>query len=193
MRHTFCLTLLLAASSLVHAMEYQIITIAGITFPSHVRQCDTVLEIRGGGKASFLGFSLYSAAFYLESDVSTDRDELFLGTNPKQLRIEYMREIPKDAIVEAAEKGILKNRDNDVDALRERLDKIYDAFHDVEKGDVYVMEYCPEQGTTLYFNGEKEINLPGQDFARAFFGIWLAEDCLSPTLRRYLLDPMRIR
>lgn len=184
----FFLVLLLCSTV---CSEEETVEVSGVDFPVRSMVGDTELEIRGGGKAMYLFFSLYSAALYLPPEVSTD--EIFLGVVPKQLTLHYLREIPKRYIIEAAENVLVKNPNNDMDALRERLDRLYEAFHDVGKGDEYTMTFTPEEGTAFLFNGEEEIRIPGADFASAFFGIWLAEESLSSRLREQLFDPERVR
>ncbi len=57
----------------------------------------------------------------------------------------------------------------------------------MKPGDRYSLTYLPGEGTELAKNGVPLALVPGEDFARAYFGIWLGEDPLDRDLRDQLL------
>ena len=55
----------------------------------------------------------------------------------------------------------------------------------------YGMTYLPSDGTSLSLNGERLVSVPGAEFARTYFGIWLKpNDPLSKDLRRNLVKDL---
>ena len=75
----------------------------------------------------------------------------------------------------------------DFPALQERLDRIAAAYEKVGKDDRYELRYMPGAGTTLLLNDREIITLPGEDFARAYMGIWLSETPANKKFRDKLL------
>jgi hypothetical protein len=57
----------------------------------------------------------------------------------------------------------------------------------IEPGQSITAVYIPKQGTSLFHDGKKISQIPGPDFAKAFFGIWLDPKTSVPKLRADLL------
>jgi hypothetical protein len=142
------------------------------------------LEARNAALLKHFGFNVYSAALYLEVD---REPSTVLDAVPKALEIRYHRSISAEQIINAAEKVIERMPAPQVAAVRERLNAMYAAFVDVEEGDRYRLIYTPGIGSSLELNGEEQVVIPGEDFQRVFFGIWLSDVALSPKLRDRLL------
>jgi hypothetical protein len=146
------------------------------------------VPLRGAGSLNFLGFHVYDAAFYVPDSA---RGEAVLGPVPKRLLLHYRRTIEAAKIVTASEKALRGNPGLDLAALRERLDRIHAAFRTVHKGDEYELIYHPAAGTTLRRNGTAVCVLPGDDFAAAYFGIWVSDHALNPRFMRVLRGDAR--
>ena len=58
---------------------------------------------------------------------------------------------------------------------------------DVQPGDHVIGVFVPEQGTTFYADDKIIGTIAGDDFARAFFAIWLDPRTSAPGLRNQLL------
>ena len=142
------------------------------------------VPLRGLGSYEFLKVDLFTAAFYVPDRV-IDVGEL-LGDSPKRLVICYQRGFKKEEIVSAAENALKKNPELNITALRPRLEQMYQFFQNVRKGDRYELVFEPRKGTALILNGEYRGVVPGEDFARAFFGIWISNYPISYTLKRDL-------
>ena len=74
------------------------------------------------------------------------------------------------------------------DALRDAVEQLHLAYRPVEKGDCYVLQYDPEQGTRLVLNQQSLITITEPGFKAVYFGIWLGDDPLSPRLKDNLLE-----
>ena len=74
--------------------------------------------------------------------------------------------------------------------LQARLERLNAAYRDVGAGDRDQLCHAPGAETRLSLNGEELIRIPGDDFAVAYFGIWLRDGAISDDLRSALLaDP----
>ncbi|MCA9399535.1 MAG: chalcone isomerase family protein, partial [Candidatus Omnitrophica bacterium] len=47
--------------------------------------------------------------------------------------------------------------------------------------------YLPEEGVTVFVNGERKGAVEGEDFARAFFSIWLGDHPVDKKMKLVLL------
>ena len=68
-----------------------------------------------------------------------------------------------------------------------RIDALHRAYRDVRPDDRYSLTYLPDVGTELRLNNELLASIPGNDFAEAYFGIWLGNQPLDEGLRDELL------
>jgi hypothetical protein len=142
------------------------------------------LRRTGEGTFRYLGLKLYTAYLYLD-DSHADAEKAWpKGT--KRLVIHYLRDIPRKALIQAAERNLRSNLKGNYEALRSRIDRLHAAYNDLKKGDTYELAYV-NGATLLYHNDRLREKIEGQDFAEAYFGIWLSKDPISGALRRDLL------
>ncbi len=107
---------------------------------------------------------------------------------PVRLQLTYHRGFTAAEIVQGGDTLLARNvKVETLAALRERLELINRAYRDVREGDSYTLTYAPGKGTTLRLNGSPLVTIPGQDFAAAYFRIWLGDDPISESMRDALL------
>lgn len=159
----------------------------GVSLARQITVNDEVLDLYGYGTARYARvFKVYVAGFYGPRDV--EPEEILERDVTRRLEIEYLRSIAADDINEATRQMLERQLDEETYAkVEERFAYLADLYQDVEEGDRYVFEYIPGEGGTLFFNGDAVGSVEGEDFARAYFGIWLGEDPLSSSLKRELL------
>ena len=144
------------------------------------------IPIKGLSLLEYLRFDLYTAALYAPSEVKTI--DAVLGNIPKSLILHYHRTIKKEIMIKASRNRILKNHEVDSVALEDRLKQLDAAYQTVQKGDRYELRYEPGTGTSLILNGKLQATIEGEDFQKAFFGIWLSRVPLNKKLRDTLLQ-----
>lgn len=133
--------------------------------------------------------NLYVAALYLPESV-TSVDDL-LSDKPRKLLFRYLRDFEGKLLIDKADEVMGKNPEINLTYLKSRLDQINRAYDGgVKEGDVYELEYDPHRGTTLIRNGKEFTTIPGLDFAKAYFGIWLSKYPMSEDLRDSLLEKL---
>jgi hypothetical protein len=161
-------------------------SIEGVEFDERVTAGDRVLALRSLGLLRYrIFFKGYVAALYLEPGTPA-KDAL--EDIPKRLELEYFWPIPGEKFGRVAESALEKNLDSQsFERLRPRVEALHDEYQDVEPRDRYALTYVPDQGTELSKNGVRLALVPGEDFARAYFGIWLSETPLDRKLRDQLL------
>ena len=80
---------------------------------------EQTLVLRGRGLFRYMGVKLYTATLYTAAAIHTS--EAALADTPKRLSIRYLRRIPKDAIVQAAEKNLKNYPEVNYAALQSRI------------------------------------------------------------------------
>jgi hypothetical protein len=145
------------------------------------------LRLRGLGLLRYrIVFRGYVAALYLPDRVSGDA---VLEDVPRRLELSYFWPIAGRDFAQAADQLLERALSApQLIALRPRIDALNRAYRDVRPDDRYSLTYVPEIGTELRLNDELLITVPGEDFAAAYFGIWLGSKPLDDGLRDDLLD-----
>lgn len=134
-------------------------------------------SLQGQGRLTFWGFDVYDARYY----VADPR-----GQNGFALEIHYIRsfrggDLAKRTIGEMARLGVSEKQRA---IWMQILEKI---FPDIASGDTLIGVHLPDQGTLFLHNGKPIGDVPGDAFAKAFFGIWLDERTSVPKLRSALI------
>ena len=118
-----------------------------------------------------------------------DRERL-RAAGPRGLRVVWLTR--RDKLAQAADEVLRRNFDaRSLAPLRDRIDRMNAAYRDVEPGDRYALTYVPGQGTELALNGKPLVRIPGADFAKAYFAIWLGPDPADEKFKRQLLTGSR--
>jgi hypothetical protein len=162
--------------------------VAGVTFAPEVRIAGDTVPVRGGGLFRYARvFRVYAGVLYAPGEVPDA--ELLEQDVPKRLELHYFVKIRAEDFRESGTRLLQRQQAPEVlEGLADRLAQLNAAYEDVVEGDRYALEYHPETGTRLLKNGRELVRVPGRDFARAYFGIWLdPEDPLSSHFRNDLL------
>lgn len=157
-------------------------------FAGNVAAHGTELQLAGSGllKVAYF-FSVYHAALYLPPDAGP---EDALGDIPRRLEVVYVRSVSKGLFRELADRAMRRYLDaRQMAAIRDPFEAMSALYEDARPGDRVSLTYIPGRGTELAINGSVRGLIPGSDFAKAYFGIWLHPQTLNPALRDALLTP----
>jgi hypothetical protein len=154
-------------------------------FPGTMVADDVRLVRIGEGTFRWTVFKVYDGAFYLDAERP---DAGPLDNVARRLVLQYARDLTADQFRQSGDKILRDNvSEAEWDALTGRLARLNAAYRDVRAGDRYSLTYIPGIGTTLRLNGESLVTIEGEDFARAYFGIWLGPNSVKASFRRALL------
>lgn len=146
------------------------------------------LKLSGAGllrKAYF--FKVYVGALYLENS-----DNITHGA--MRLDIHYFHNTPKKHMIRAAEKTLQQNLSKaEYARLLPKIEALHDAYLDGEPGACASLIHRPGEGLLYLFDGTPIIPIPGDDFAEAYFKVWLGENPSSRTMKNALLGGMEGR
>ena len=136
----------------------------------------------GSGDFSWFGFSVYNAKLWspvAQVDFS----------QPFALELTYRRRISRDTLVDTSLDEIRRLNGEPLDREQQAgwVRQMQQAFVDVEDGTRITGVFLPGRGCRFYVNGQLQHVIEDDEFARAFFAIWLDPQTRSPKLRAALL------
>ncbi|MBV8501190.1 MAG: chalcone isomerase family protein [Paucibacter sp.] len=152
------------------------------------------LVLSGIGERAAYGFHGYSAALYMTKKAGTP-DEVYAVTGPKRLELRItlpLKSIGAQEFIKAIDKGVERNcTEAEKAALGDRVQRLnanLALFGSFKKGDVALIDFVPEKGTTLVVNGKQYGDtVPGADLYTAFLKVFLGEKVSDERLKAGLL------
>ncbi|MBU3605436.1 chalcone isomerase family protein [Polynucleobacter sp. MWH-Creno-3A4] len=153
---------------------------ASMSFARDITHIDSALnsaKLQGSGKLTWWGFHIYDASFYRSANPASSEFALdiryhksFSGVSIANRSVEEMKKIG----VPEAQASLWGK-------------ELANFLPDIESGQTLTAVYNPPQGTLFYHDGKRIAQVPGADFSKAFFGIWLDPKTSAPKLRKDLL------
>ncbi|MDF7797875.1 chalcone isomerase family protein [Pontiellaceae bacterium B1224] len=157
--------------------------VGGIRLPT--QQDDFKLQGAGLLRKGFI-FKIYVGALYLQNEEHVDE---VLGAVPKRLDIHYFHHTPKKHMIRVAEETLKKNLTKEqYEKLLPMIGKLHDAYLNGQKSSVASLIYQPGEGLTYAFDDRIVITIPDDEFANAYFKIWLGEEPSSPLIKEAMLQ-----
>ncbi|ASP39688.1 chalcone isomerase [Bacterioplanes sanyensis] len=146
------------------------------------------LMLNGAGVRTKFFLDLYIASLYLPA-LEDDADDIVAADTPMAIRLHIISGmITGQRMAESTRDGFVRSTGGDLAPIEAEVDQLIQAFsQDVKEGDVFDLVYLPQQGVTVYHNGEAKSQVAGLGFKQALFGIWLSDDPVQEDLREQLL------
>ena len=152
--------------------------------PAALAEALPTAEFRGAATARWFGFALYDAEFWVDRAMSVGAVDYSV---PFVLRLYYARALPGRAIADVSRQEIARLQAVTPEQLAQWHARMLAAFPDVEAGTELAGMHIPGVGMRLFHNGAIRADLPGDDFSRAFFGIWFDPRTRNAGVRTLLL------
>jgi hypothetical protein len=160
-------------------------TINGVKFPLTEKIGKNELVLNGGGLREKYWMDLYVAALYLESKTS-DASKVIYGTEEMAIHIKIISSsVTRERFLESVNEGFANATSK---ASAEDKKKFISFFSDEFKiGDVIHFDYTPEKGLKVTKNGVVKGTIPGYDFKKSLFSIWLGSKPADENLKKGML------
>ncbi len=142
---------------------------------------------QGGDLFRYFGFSVYDIALWVGERAVDERWD----DRPLALAISYRRKLVGAQIAERSLKEMQGLADIAPADAQRWLQAMKQLFPDVGPGDRLTGLLLPGRGARFFLNGQPRGEMAEPEFARLFFGIWLAPGTSEPGLRRALLGRPR--
>ena len=139
----------------------------------------------GQGRLRYFGLHIYDAELWAGPGLKPG--EVDYARQPLALVLRYARALDGVKIAERSIEEMRRIGPFSAEQARSWLAFMSEAFPDVQDGDRLTGLLRPGEGASFAFNGSPRASLRDAEFARLFFGIWLAPASSQPRLRLRLL------
>jgi hypothetical protein len=182
------LTLVALVTSLLLAAPASARECEGVNLPNAASVGGQRLVLNGMGvrEATVFNVNVYVAGLYTEGR-SRSADDILDPAKRKRLVLHFVRDVERSDITEAFTQGMRSAAGGGFGSLRASLSRLNGWMADMEEGDSMEFTYVPGTGITVKVNGRARGTIEGDDFSRAFFGIWLGRQPPNAGLKRGLL------
>lgn len=159
----------------------------GVSLPDQVTVDAAKLVLNGMGvrEATIFNVNVYVAGLYLLKR-SSDGEKIAAAEEPKQMRIQFVRNVSKGDMAEAIQKGFVRATGDGYAKLKVRVERLVAALPEFKDGDRFTITYRPGAGVELK-SSSASTTIEGADFARALFSIWLGKHPPNAGLKEGLL------
>lgn len=166
----------------------QAIEINDIEVADTIQVAEQSLALNGTGIRSKFFLNIYIGALYL-NEKSSDAEKLIAADEAMTIRLYITSSlIDGEKMSEATLDGFVKSTGGNLGPIQKEVESLIGAFRDaVEDNDVFDLQYVPGTGVSVVRNGETKVVVPGLEFKKALFGIWLSEDPVQDDLKDGML------
>jgi hypothetical protein len=167
---------------------FLVTTISASDVPQTIEFEGSNLILNGQGTRVVFFMKVYEGSLYLENK-NSDADEIMNSNAPMALRIDVTSEmVTADAMKKALSEGLEKSTNNNTSHIFDEIEQLSSSFNSaVASGDFYEFIFIPEIGTHVLKNNELVELIPGFDFKKAFFGIFLSNNPIQKNLKKAML------
>ncbi|MBF4517752.1 chalcone isomerase family protein [Flavobacterium sp. ANB] len=161
----------------------------GVTVPRKIEFQNKTLQLNGAGGRSKMWLEVYVQALYL-SQLSQDPKFIIDSDTEMAIRIEITSSmVSSNKLTKAMNAGFEKSAGSNLEELRPRIEQFKTLLSDaITEKDVFILAYNPlDQTTNVIKNDVVKGQIPGFDFKKALFGIWLSDKPVDDTLKKHLL------
>jgi hypothetical protein len=172
------------------SLDLQAKELAGVDLPDQITTANgETLVLNGIGLREKLWVDVYIGALYVGKKTNDAEGVL---SQPGALRIQMnflYKEVDSKKLNKAWREGFQKNQDQQtLSALQDRIKIFYSFFEDSAlKGDLYVIDYIPGEGSSVFKNGALLGTIEGEDFKNAVVEIWLGDSPADRDLKEGML------
>ena len=160
--------------------------ISGITFPPVVKAKETSMYFNGCGLREKYTLDLYVAGLYL-TNTSMDAKKIMNEDQPQAIKIVIISsKVTRDKFNESVREGFENATEGK--ATKEEIQGFKNYFSDpFEINDEILMIYKPGKGVAVIINNKMKGVMPGLEFKKALFAIWLGGKPASAKLKKGML------
>jgi len=159
-----------------------------VTLPDSLMAGEDTLLLNGAGLRKKFIIKVYAGGLYLKQK-DTDPVKIIDEDAPMAIRMHFIHDgVSSKKLVDGWNKGFMNGTNGNIAPIQTKIDQ-FNAFftEEAKKDDVYDIIYVPEQGVSVYIKGALKGIVPGLDFKKAVFSIWLGEKPADAKLKKGML------
>jgi len=176
-------------NTLRHWLAFGLLSLAGATamansLPTELRDKLPQATLAGQSKLTFWGFDVYGARLWTAPGFKSSE----YVRHGFALELSYLRAFTNEEISTRSIDEMRRLPGGPQAPMQDWLVELRTAFPDLRKGDRIVGLHRPGEGASFFTNGKLTGTIEDPEFARLFFGIWIAPQTSQPRLREALLS-----
>ena len=162
--------------------------VGGANLPQTLDADGTQLLLNGAGLRKKMFIKVYAGALYLQNK-RNDAEGIIAADEAMLVRMHFIYDgVSSKKLISAWNDGFKLATDGNTDSIQSDIDRFNSLFvQEAKKNHVYDFQYQPGKGTKIVMNGSLKAVIPGLEFKKALFGIWLKENTSLPKLRKAML------
>lgn len=164
------------------------IEIGSATLPETVTFKSQKLVYNGAGVRKKAWFKLYSGGLYLKQK-SSDAKDIMSADETMAIKLHITsRLISSSKMINAVDEGFENATGGNTAPIATEIEKFKGFFSDeINDGDIFDIAYIKGKGVVVYKNGTEKGVIPGLEFKKALFGIWLSDKPADKRLKKGML------
>lgn len=177
-----------------------LLTALGLAAPADAAECggvrmadqitvdgaNLVLNGQGVREATVFNVDVYVAGLYVEHR-SNNGGTIARANERRRLVLHFVRDVSRSDITTAFSEGFGHTAGGSLGALQARINRLNGWMTNMSNGGELTFTYIPGSGLRVHVGSSSRGFIEGEDFATAFFSIWLGSNPPNPGLRRGLL------
>lgn len=177
----------ISAISFVLLATYASLAVAEL--PTQINISGQALKLNGSGKRTKTFVNIYESGLYLRIP-SRDANAILAAEDLMAIRVKITSGfVSRASLVASLEESLKKSTKGNTAAIAKETEMFKTSLKDeVQKNDIYDFVYVPSKGMYVMKNGKLKGNIPGVQFKKALFGIWLSDSPVDKGLRQAMLS-----
>lgn len=183
MKHLFVFLLFIVSISLNAQLEVE-----GVKIPYTYKTDEAVLVVNGAGVREKYFLDLYIGALYLK-EKTNEALKIMNADEAMCMKLHIVSGlITSEKMIESTDEGFRRSTGGNTTPLQAKINQFKAAFNEaIKKGDIFDIVYEKAKGSCVYKNGKQIVSIPGLDFKKALFGIWLCNEAAASDLKKKLI------
>jgi hypothetical protein len=173
----FCLTSLASAKEL-----------AGVTIPETLDAGGKQLVLNGAGIRKKFVIKVYVGALFLEQK-NADAAAIIDADKPMAIRMHFVYDkVSAEDTLKSWDGSFNKSTMGNIAPVQKEIGLFKQYMNrETVKGDFYDMVYVPGTGLTIKVNGKDAGAIPGLEFKKTLFRVWLGDEPVTKELKEGML------
>lgn len=164
-------------------------TIEGVKVDGTLKLDDKTLQLNGAGLREKVFIDLYVGGLYTTSKTS-DASKIIYGDEHMAITLQIVSSlVTQEKMIEAVQEGFENSATSkERKALKSQIDSFIAMFSSpIVEGNKFQLAYIPGTGTVISKDGKTLGTIPGYEFKKVLFSIWLGSNPADKNLKKGLL------
>lgn len=182
-------------NAILFKMAQETFTLKGVTLPRTIEFQSQKLQLNGFGTRSKMWTEIYVQALYL-TILSEDAEDILESDTEMGIRLQITSSlVSSEKLSKSLYKGMVKSiGEANIPKFQSQMDLLEKLLNREKtvQNDAFNLIYSHiDKSIWVYKNDILEGKIPGFDFKKAFFGIWLSPTPVDADLKKALLGKVK--